>query len=190
MTTLLDPRMETFCHIYLSNQGNGRAAAIDSGYAIVSASVQANRLLKRPDVLARIEELRNKQKTDKDVVRRVNREWVVARMIEEAEKAERSGDRIKALHYVGIELGAFVERKMEIQNPLDGLTADQLLALLRVAEDMQRQAGIEHQPKPSSTMIAHTSEPDYIEAETIDLDQPSDDELTTQAATQETLKDS
>jgi len=185
MAILLDQRKENFCHLYLNNGGSARAAAIDAGYAIASAHNQGSKLLKNPEIQDRLRELQKAAQADTEIIKRVNREWVMSRMVVEAEKASRSGDRIRALHLVGMEMGLFTERKMEITNPLDGLTADQLLALLRVAEDMQRQAGIEHQPKPSSTMIAHTPEPEYIEAETI----PSDDDVTPQEEAQEMLKD-
>lgn len=137
MTALRDIRRETFCHVYVENKGNGVQAAIAAGYSIPGAGVAATRLLKQPEVQKRIEELRAEAKADRQIIQRVNREWVVARMVEEAERATKSSDRIRALQLVGIELGAFTERRMEIQSPVEGLSADQLLAIVELAEQLQ-----------------------------------------------------
>jgi len=53
----LNGRQEAFCRNYVSGM-SGTAAAIDAGYERSSAAGQASRLLDRPNVAARITELR------------------------------------------------------------------------------------------------------------------------------------
>ena len=49
-----------FCHEYIANLGNGKQAAIAAGYASNSAKVTASKLLTKPNLVAKIEELRDK----------------------------------------------------------------------------------------------------------------------------------
>ncbi len=53
----LPPRQEAFCHFYIL-EGNGKAAAVEAGYAGTYARQQAYKLLQNGRVASRIEELR------------------------------------------------------------------------------------------------------------------------------------
>lgn len=50
-------KYEAFCRTYHGNRKNGTQAAIAAGYAPNSAAVTASKLLKRPNILARLQEL-------------------------------------------------------------------------------------------------------------------------------------
>ncbi len=59
------------------------------------------------------------------------REWVLAELALNVEEAKAKGDRAainRSLELIGREIGMFVERKVDIRSPLEGLSADQLMA--------------------------------------------------------------
>lgn len=69
MAVLDSVRAEAFCNKFVENGGIGMKAAIDAGYSVKCAGVQANRLLKKDTVKARIAELRKKLEADFDISR-------------------------------------------------------------------------------------------------------------------------
>lgn len=56
----LSPRQERFCQAYIKDL-NGTKAAITAGYAEKSARIQAAQLLARPNIFARVSELKEAQ---------------------------------------------------------------------------------------------------------------------------------
>lgn len=59
--TIPDPREAAFVNIYVKDAtGNATAAAREAGYAESSVNVMANRLLKRPHIMAQIEAARHR----------------------------------------------------------------------------------------------------------------------------------
>ncbi|MBP2311898.1 terminase small subunit [Azospirillum soli] len=111
------------------NQTN---AAKEAGYPEASAHVRASELMKRPDVKARVAELKAKAETL--AVKRValSREEVLNRLLDVADKAMSTGNlnaANRAWELIGKEMGMFVDRKMELKSPLDALNAQQLKAL-------------------------------------------------------------
>lgn len=106
---------------------------LEIGVTSSTASSAATRVLKRPDVQRRINEL--KQKVTASTLARVSmdRTWVMERLKDNAEGALEARDRAaanRALELIGKEMGMFIDRKQEIKSPLDELTADELRDLL------------------------------------------------------------
>jgi hypothetical protein len=52
-----EQRREAFCRAYVQNGGRLQQSAVSAGYPAASASVRANELMKRDDILRRIDEL-------------------------------------------------------------------------------------------------------------------------------------
>ncbi len=65
MAALVNPQWEKFCVELITNVKNGTQAAIAAGYTQRSAYSQATRLLKKAEVFARIEELKEELKSAK-----------------------------------------------------------------------------------------------------------------------------
>jgi hypothetical protein len=124
----------------LAHHGHQTRAAIEAGYSTKGASVAGSRLAAKPKVKQRIMELQrdNREKVQRAVV--ADKAWVLNMLVANAEDALKAKDRPaanRALELVGKELGMFVERKMDLKSPLDGLTADELLAIVRLAEQVE-----------------------------------------------------
>ena len=66
MAQLADPRLERFCREYVID-GDGNRSAQAAGYAPGGARQQACKMLKRPEVQARIAELNNRLLRDADI---------------------------------------------------------------------------------------------------------------------------
>lgn len=67
-------KKERFCQFFFANGGNGTRAAIEAGYAEASAADMACENLKKPDVIARLEELER----DALIAAGVDANWIVA----------------------------------------------------------------------------------------------------------------
>lgn len=150
MAALKIHKQELFAQNY-AQHGNGTRAAIAAGYGEAGAAPAASRLIRDPAVKARIAEL--KQKVTAATLARVSadRGWVMEKLVENAESALAAKDRAaanRALELVGKELGMFIDRKMEVQSPLDGLSAEQLQALLAFAEKELARPTIDVSPAP------------------------------------------
>ena len=109
----LTPKQHRFCIEYLKDR-NGKAAAIRAGYSPGAAAQQAYELLQLPKVRSVVDA---EQQDSLDRVR-LDRDWVIQRLKDEAEGAETDGARVRALELLGKELGMFVERK-EVQHNHD-----------------------------------------------------------------------
>lgn len=75
------PKEEKFCLMFRKYLGNGKKAAIAAGYAENSASVTASKLLKKANILKRINDLAKdaERKTIMDVMERQERLTKIAR---------------------------------------------------------------------------------------------------------------
>ena len=70
-------QQEIFCQKY-ALCGNASRSAKDAGYAPSSAKVQGHKLLKKPRILERIEELSQEMTTSYDVVQELERQYAYA----------------------------------------------------------------------------------------------------------------
>lgn len=139
LPVLRNMRHEQFCQEFAAH-GRVTRAAIAAGSSEASASSHGSRLLKRPEILARIRELQPRVEQQVAAVVNANfakpvadRAWVLGELIENAKEARANRDRAaanRALELVGKELGMFVERKLEMKSPLDALSPTELAALL------------------------------------------------------------
>lgn len=118
------------------------ASAREAGYASGTCHVRGAELGKNADVQARVSELRAEldQATIANVV--ADRRWVLQSLIEIADEAKKAKDRTaatRALELVGKELGMFIQRTQEIRSPLDNLSAEELQAIVRLIDQLERQ---------------------------------------------------
>jgi hypothetical protein len=137
----------------LAQHGHMTRAAIEAGYSTKGAGVAGSRLAAKPKVKQRIMELQrdNREKVQRAVV--ADRAWVLNSLVANAEDALKAKDRSaanRALELVGKELGMFIERKMDLKSPLDGLSADDLLAIVRLAEQVEGGAPVPVLANPES----------------------------------------
>ncbi len=164
MPALSKPRYKTFCRNVAAVM-SGAEALRQVGGGGTTAANGAYRLQQRPELKARIEELKQaiaeqaqatiteraaavaaEVKIEAEVRQRVRtleireqptREWVLSELALNVEEAKQKGDRgsiNRAVELIGAEIGMFLARKMEVKSPLEGLDANQLVALLAVAE--------------------------------------------------------
>jgi len=139
MSALRSVRREQFC--LLVAQGNtATVAAKKAGYS--QPDKQAYQIMKQPAVKARIAEMGERVDLEKakDIVRVAapTREWVLRELMGNVETAKLAADRgavNKGLELVGREIGMFVQRSMQIESPLQRLSADKLLSLLAIVEE-------------------------------------------------------
>lgn len=118
---------------------NERIAALTAAIADQAATTVAERAAALTVEVKVEAEVQNRVRV-LQVEQQPTREWVLSELAQNIEVAKERGDRSsinRALELIGKELGMFVDRKMEIRSPLDGLSADQLVALLAVAERLQ-----------------------------------------------------
>jgi hypothetical protein len=118
------------------NQTN---AAKEAGYPEGAAHVRASEIMKRPEVKARIAELKAKAETL--AVKRValSREEVLQQLLDVATKAMSTNNLTaanRAWELIGKELGMFVDRKMDVKSPLDALNAQQIVALTALLDQL------------------------------------------------------
>lgn len=116
---------------------SGAAAAREAGYAHGSAHVQGSKLDRHPTVRARVAEL--KAKMDERLVEAVTADRGsilrgIGELVAEARAAKDRTTAMRGLELLGRASGLFIERTMAVTSPLEGLNADQLLAIIRLAE--------------------------------------------------------
>jgi hypothetical protein len=131
---------ERFALAYAKHR-NGTRAAVEAGYAPgpdnAWAGVHATKLLKRPEVAQRISEVKEAVKVKTAELVAVDRAWVLEKLMANAINAIEANDRgaaNRALELIGKEQGMFVERRMEMRSPLDGLQPNELAALVRLLD--------------------------------------------------------
>ena len=126
---------EMFCRAYIRGM-TGTQAAIEAGYSHSNAGPHASRLLARPDVKRRIATLRDMHGLTPRKPAKIDKQWVMESLVRNVENALAANDRASAnrgLELLGREYGLFTERRVVQQDPLDGLTAEQLQLLLAVS---------------------------------------------------------
>ena len=110
MPELIDPRHERFCHEYIVAR-RGKKSAIAAGYPASSANKAATRLLARPEVKARIEELQAaaiaRANLSKDEVIEGLRKAAALLDANENAKKGTAGASVRALELLGKEIGMF-----------------------------------------------------------------------------------
>lgn len=137
---LSNPQWEAFAVAYAKN-GNATKSALEAGFAAgknnMSAAVRGSQLLKREEVRARIDEIKQ-QVTKKALASAgVDRAWILEKLKENAEQALDAKDRgaaNRALELLGKEHGMFQDRKIIQIGPLEQLDAPRLQRLLALAE--------------------------------------------------------
>lgn len=125
-------------------------AAIEAGFAPGSSAVTGSRLMKKPEILARIGCLREMHGLTRAPAN-VDRQWVLNSLVRNVENALAANDRGAAnrgLELLGREYGLFTERRIEMNSPFEGLTADQLVGLLAAADRLEGQV-IDVSPTPA-----------------------------------------
>ena len=133
-------RLEAFCDAVARGM-SGTQAAITAGYSERRASATAAELRRRPDVLARIEELKERYVAARVDKVTVTGEWVMQELAELAVRAKELNDRptlARTLEILARANGLFIERRMEVRSPLESMSAHQLqrmLTLLQAVED-------------------------------------------------------
>lgn len=171
---LTNPKWEAFAVAY-AEHGNGTRAAIDAGYSEGSNKNSAAQrgvwLLKKQEVKARIDQIREGIRRKALASSSISRTWILEKMKENAEIALERGDRAaanRALELLGREYGLFTEKKVILAGPLEALDARQLqrlLALAQAAED-----GRLALPKPAAMNSDSSSVPIDKQGEILDLE--------------------
>ncbi|MGQ9370401.1 terminase small subunit [Azospirillum sp. ST 5-10] len=136
MPVLANALWERFARAY-ARGATGTNAAIEAGYAKAGAAARACEALKRPEVQARITELREGINREVQVQLSVDRQWVLAELAANVGSAKSAKDHSavnRGLELIGKELGMFVDRKMDVRSPLESLTVAELKALASWAE--------------------------------------------------------
>lgn len=141
------------------------AAALEAGYAQAGAGARASGLEKRPEVQARIAELR--QQADKVIAKRqaVDRQWVMSELAGNVERAKTAGDHSavnRGLELLGKEMGMFVDRKMDVKSPLESLSVNELKALAAMYASRNQPGGpiIDVDVQDSVPKLGHGSQSD------------------------------
>ena len=155
----LNAKQEVFCQ-NVARGLNATEAARSAGYSANCAKVTASRMMDKPEIIARIAELKGLVRArvmehavtaQSEVVERlaIDKAWVLAQLVENVETAKQAvpvtidGVEVgiyqqnltaanKALELIGKELGMFVERREVRTGSLD-LTDDELDAALIAA---------------------------------------------------------
>lgn len=158
MPVLPDPREEAFAQHVVSGATGTKAAQL-AGFSAKSARSQASRLLKRSNIVARVNELKQ-QVSASEIVQAVavDQAYVIEKLRTVAERCmqtsmvvDRKGFPVviegpdgkpaiaytfdstganKALHSLGLATGLFSEKKSEPPTPLKDLTDEQLEQLI------------------------------------------------------------
>ncbi|WKV16985.1 terminase small subunit [Microcystis phage MJing1] len=113
-------------------------AALDAGYSMGSAAGQGCRIAARPEVQARIMELREKLEEQRSTalakVEMPTRKKVLEELVQAQDAAKQQGNlqaQLRALELLGKELGMFIQRsEVRVESPLEGLNAGDLAGLL------------------------------------------------------------
>ena len=120
-----------FSQLYASNGGNGRQAAIEAGHPPRSAQQIASENLLKPVVAGAIDGYRA------SAIKSINidRDRVLAGLLQEATEADRASDRISAWTALAKILGLMVDRHrvealVSHQQVFEGLTKSDLLVLV------------------------------------------------------------
>lgn len=113
------------------------ASAREAGYSPNTCPVRGHEMGQNPQVLARVAELR--AKLDEKLVERVTADRTaildaIGELVQEAREARDRPTAMRGLELLGRSIGLFQERAPEARSPLEGMTADQLLAVMRTAE--------------------------------------------------------
>jgi phage terminase small subunit len=101
----LTDRQSMFVNEYALDN-NATQAAIRAGYSKATAAAQASRLLTNANVAETIAAAQAKQAERAEI----DTAWVIARLVEEAQNADKSSTRVRALELLGKHLGMFSDR--------------------------------------------------------------------------------
>jgi phage terminase small subunit len=85
---------------------NATQAAIRAGYSKATAAAQASRLLTNANVAETIAAAQAKQAERAEI----DTAWVIARLVDETQNADKSSTRVRALELLGKHLGMFSDR--------------------------------------------------------------------------------
>lgn len=124
----ITPKQQAFIHAYKANGGNGRQAAITAGYSEKGAAVQAHELLKMEKIQKRLTPTGDAQKERLGL----DADWIVSRLMREAQDAESEAARIRALELLGKVEGIFAPDKKELTATVNG---GDFLASLDLSDD-------------------------------------------------------
>ncbi|HEY4249994.1 MAG TPA: hypothetical protein VGM87_02280 [Roseomonas sp.] len=148
METLSNTRHEAFARARAAGR-NPAQAAIEAGYAAITAAATAQRLAMRPEIAARIAALGSAVPAPPPAAPALpalpTRETVLRGLGDALAEARGQGNlmaQLRALELMGKELGMFGQRlEARPDNPLAGLDADSLLALRDLLAEEAAQRG-------------------------------------------------
>jgi phage terminase small subunit len=123
----ITPKQQAFIQHYMANGGNGTQAAISAGYAPRSAAVTASEMLKMAKIRKRMEPEKDKQMDRVGL----DTDWIVSRLMKEANEAPSDAARIRALELLGKVEGIFAPDKKEITS----INGGDFLANLDLSDD-------------------------------------------------------
>jgi hypothetical protein len=160
MPQLQNAKHENFCAAIVRGLSIS-SAAVEAGFKPNNAAITGSVVHKRPDVKARIAELREEIASGKvaptslraevlvptDLPKNATPAWIEQRFIRLAEEARQVGDRsgeAKVLVELGKIKGMYIERTMAVKSPFESLppeTVDRLLEMIsRLEEEEKRDA--------------------------------------------------
>jgi phage terminase small subunit len=96
----LTPKQQRFVNEYALDN-NATQAAIRAGYSKATAAAQASRLLTNANVAETIAAAQAKQAERAEI----DTAWVIARLVDETQNADKSSTRVRALELLGKHLG-------------------------------------------------------------------------------------
>jgi phage terminase small subunit len=124
----ITPKQQAFINAYIANGGQGSQAAIAAGYSPKDSRNAAYRMLKLPKIQQRLVEDRERQLERLAL----DADWIVAKLMKEAENAESDASRVRALELLGKVVGVFAPEKRQIDASISN---NDLLSSIDLSED-------------------------------------------------------
>jgi phage terminase small subunit len=122
------PKQQAFISAYIANGGQGSQAALAAGYSQKDSRNAACRMLKLEKIQKRLIRDREEQ-LDRLAV---NADWIVSKLMKEAENAESDATRVRALELLGKVVGVFAPEKRQIDAHISN---NDLLSSIDLTED-------------------------------------------------------
>lgn len=137
MPILPDNRMEMFCGFVSEGYRKGEAARL-AGYSPKTAPQQASALLKRPEVVSRIDELRGITNVKAAEKVALSKAWVLAELMDRAKRYQDTNPTasVRALELCGKSMALFADVQVNTTDPLSELSEAEKLERAREAARM------------------------------------------------------
>jgi hypothetical protein len=153
MPLLSNFKYEAFAQAFVRH-GSQAKAAIEAGYSARSSHVQGSLLMDRPEIVARIEELRAKNaKALAKPSTVVTRDLLLTHTLEVLEDPKgKASDKLRAVEVAGKLAGLWIDKtetEVTNKNPLATVSPDAMAALAAFAQARLAQL-LAHQPEPEA----------------------------------------